>query len=254
MIWNDDAIGRLERVPEGFMRKAARNTVEEYAKENGFAEISLKIVEAGLAKSKEKMSAVFQERNPQEQSVNHDKKEEFVRIHAAEKEPYECGLCGLVKFGSKPDQCPSCHFDEFRMLTVEERKNISISASLILEWDQDALDKLEIIPPGFMRQMTKCRVEHWARNCGAERVTFEVVEGKYRNWEEGARTSAMELEWSAEARSRLEKIPQFIRPLVGKEIEQKAKAFSKNLVDNEVMDEVILAWSKHMVSFHFGKE
>lgn len=124
----------------------------------------------------------------------------------------------------------------------------------MLKWDQDASDKLERIPSGFMRQMTKCRVEHWARKCGAERVTVDVVEGKYRNWEQGTPRSPSELEWSAGARSRVEKIPQFIRPVVVKEIEQKVKDIGRKFVDDETIDAVIRGWSKDMDLFHDGSE
>lgn len=254
MIWTDDAIRRLERVPEGFMRKAARNAVEEYAKENGFAEITLEVAEAGLINSRKKMFAASQENTSQEFSAPEDRKGKTADTVTTDEGSFECGLCGLVIVGGKPDHCPSCHFDEFRMLTEEERKNITRSASLILEWDQVALDKLERIPPGFMRQTTKCRVEHWARKCGAERVTVDVVEGKYKNWEQGTSRSPSELEWSAGARSRVEKIPQFIRPVVVKEIEQKVKDIGGNFVDDETIDAVIRGWSKDMDSFHIGSE
>ena len=56
-VWTDPAVGRLRRVPRGFMRDAARRTVEEYARKNDIAQISLEVAEKGLAKARKKMGA-----------------------------------------------------------------------------------------------------------------------------------------------------------------------------------------------------
>ncbi len=47
--WQAAAIARLMRVPEGIMRDSSRERIENYAREQGIAEITLEIVEQGLA-------------------------------------------------------------------------------------------------------------------------------------------------------------------------------------------------------------
>jgi nucleotide-binding universal stress UspA family protein len=47
--WHAAALARLMRVPQGFMRDRSRETIERHASENGHAEITLEVAEAGLA-------------------------------------------------------------------------------------------------------------------------------------------------------------------------------------------------------------
>ncbi len=53
--WTEAGLARLDRVPEGFMRKASREFVEKYAVENGHAEINLEVADAGLGKARAMM-------------------------------------------------------------------------------------------------------------------------------------------------------------------------------------------------------
>lgn len=53
--WTEEALKRLSRVPEGFMRDAAKKKIEEYAGSEKIAVIDLEIAEKGLEKAKEKM-------------------------------------------------------------------------------------------------------------------------------------------------------------------------------------------------------
>ena len=55
-VWTDPAVERLRRVPRGFMRDAAKGTVEEYARKNDIAQISPEVAEKGLAQAREKMA------------------------------------------------------------------------------------------------------------------------------------------------------------------------------------------------------
>ncbi len=53
--WQADALARLARAPEGFMREAARRHIEDYCRDNGIREIDLAAAETGLARAREAM-------------------------------------------------------------------------------------------------------------------------------------------------------------------------------------------------------
>jgi len=103
---------------------------------------------------------------------------------------------------------------------------------------------LERVPAGFIRSMTKARVEKSARSGGAEKVTLEVMDGKYGGWADGGSHVTLELVWSADAAARTAKIPGFIRPMVQKEIERRVKADGRTTVESTDMDQAMSHWSE----------
>ena len=50
-IWAENAVTRLERVPQGFMRDNTRTRVMGYAVNNNIKEITLEVCEAGIRES-----------------------------------------------------------------------------------------------------------------------------------------------------------------------------------------------------------
>ena len=230
-IWTDEATTRLERVPEGFMRRAAQDTVAEYARENGFDEITLEVAEGGMGKAREKMAAAMRG----EKTDPHERRNRVSGGPQVNLASFECGMCGLVVDGDMPEQCPCCATDRFRGLSAAERDAVGESATIVMEWDFEALKRIERVPPGFMRTMTRSRIEQWARHQGYERISLPIVEEKYADWAEGSDGLESELEWSAEAMVRMEKIPDFIRPVVMREIEGHAKESGSDHVDAEAI-------------------
>ncbi len=53
--WRADAIARLMRAPEGYMRDLAKREIENYARENDRTEITLEVAEQGLERARESM-------------------------------------------------------------------------------------------------------------------------------------------------------------------------------------------------------
>lgn len=53
--WQAAALARLMRVPEGFMRESCKKTIENYAQQNGYTEVTLEAAENGLKLAREKM-------------------------------------------------------------------------------------------------------------------------------------------------------------------------------------------------------
>ena len=60
-MWEEAALGRLSRVPAGFMRNMTRRRVEEYAREAGADIITLAVAEEGINKARELMGVVIGE-------------------------------------------------------------------------------------------------------------------------------------------------------------------------------------------------
>jgi nucleotide-binding universal stress UspA family protein len=58
--WSEEAIVRIERVPEGFMRDTSKTRVEAYARQQGCTEITLEVCEAGLAEARKAMMGAMQ--------------------------------------------------------------------------------------------------------------------------------------------------------------------------------------------------
>ena len=59
--WQAAALARLMRVPEGFMRDNCRKTVEDYARQNGHAEVTLEVAENGLKLARGAMEKAMKE-------------------------------------------------------------------------------------------------------------------------------------------------------------------------------------------------
>jgi nucleotide-binding universal stress UspA family protein/rubrerythrin len=264
--WTVDALKRLERVPPGFMRKAAQGMVEEHARSLGLPEITLETAEAGLAKAREKMHATNAHSagasasgaapsngHPSDPKAAAAPAPHNPHTVAPSSEPgapggasWECHLCGLVvdaEGDSHPATCAVCGTGHFHRLSPEARAKAHPSALRQLEWEPAAMERLSRVPAGFMRDMTRYRVEKWARAAGAERVHLDVLEGKYGSWEEGSGRMTLELPWSGGARERAERIPDFIRPMVMKEIERRAKSAGQARVEADDMDQAMRHWS-----------
>lgn len=247
LSWTDEAVGRLQRVPEGFMRSAAKTTVEDFARANKIHEISVEVVERGLVRAREQMASamgggVTAPRGASKGAVTQ------CPFHS-ERGSFECTMCGYVVEGKRPGACVSCGTGTFRALTEQERKEVSEVARSFLEWDQEAIEKMERIPSGFMRTMTKCRIEQWARKHSQAQITLEVVQAKYDSWKTGSSGLHEELSWSEDAHRRMHRIPEFIRPMVIREVENAVKASGEIHVDQKALDAILTRWS-HSDAFH----
>ncbi len=289
LVWTEAALERLARVPEGFMRNAAKGMIETHAKGNGQNEITLEIAEAGLGKARQRMQegmagggghpesipggpasastsgSAMSGADSISNSVADTKEKSPVDTHGGEQNSslapqtwetgsstspenssasWECHLCGLIVDGLKPAVCPGCATAHFIKVTPEQRAQAKPSAFLKLEWEPAALARLDRVPAGFIRDMTRCRIEKWARASGDLQVTVVDMDGKYGSWGDGSAKVKSELDWQPEALTRMEKIPGFVRPMVMKEIERRAKAENRNVVLPSDIDEAVAHWSK----------
>ena len=133
---------------------------------------------------------------------------------------------------------------------MEDKKEfVTPSSGKVLEWTEEAQQRLQNIPEGFMREMTKWRIEAFVRKSGSPQVTEELIEQKYQYWGEGSKKIEKELAWNKEAIEKIEKIPPFVRGMVIKEVENEAKKRGEKTVTPETLSSVRTKWS-HSMEFH----
>jgi nucleotide-binding universal stress UspA family protein len=116
------------------------------------------------------------------------------------------------------------------------------AASAPLVWTPEAEARLTRIPQGFMREMTRKRVETFASKAGAATVTLDLVEDKYAAWAEGSAKRRSAMDWDAAAAARIERIPDFIRPMVVLEIERCARDMGLDVVTGAAIDKASESW------------
>ena len=61
--WQVAALARLMRVPEGFMRDSCKKSIENFAQQNGYAEITLEVAENGLKLARGEMEKTMKEQS-----------------------------------------------------------------------------------------------------------------------------------------------------------------------------------------------
>lgn len=245
-LWTEAALARLEKVPAGFMRHAAKSTIEKHARNSGYTEITLEVVESGLGKARELMrdamagQAVHGGHAPTAAPANEATAQAPAQPTTAQA--WECHLCGCIYDGEKPSQCSNCGKSVFMAMTPDARLAAHPSAFAALVWREEALSRLHRIPEGFMRDMTKWRVEKWARNHGQGEIDFSVMGDKYASWSEGSSKQQTTMPWSQEALARAERIPAFIRGIVMKEMERRARSEGKESITVAEMEGAMQAW------------
>ncbi len=118
-----------------------------------------------------------------------------------------------------------------------------------IAWSSDAEARLARVPEGFMREMTRKRVESFARKTGAGTVTLDLVEEKYATWAEGSAKRQSAMDRDPEASLRIDRIPDFIRPMVVLEIERCAREMGIDVVNGAAIDKAGKAWEE-IGAFH----
>ncbi len=246
--WTDEAQARLDRVPAGFMRNMTKGRVEQFAKKTGVSEITLEVAENGISGAKDMMSSMMGQGAPQKEETEASGKIEFKIDENVDY--YYCDICGYTAKGYSPDECPICRALKEKFKLVEDKKEfVTPSSGKVLEWTEEAQQRLQNIPEGFMRDMTKWRIEAFVRKDGSPQITEKLIEKKYQLWGEGSKKIEKELSWDKEAKEKIEKIPPFVRGMVIKEVENEAKKKGEKTVTQETLSAVRNKWS-HTMEFH----
>ncbi|WP_447970036.1 PCP reductase family protein [Nitrospira sp. M1] len=103
----------------------------------------------------------------------------------------------------------------------------SAPAGPALTWTADAQERLDKLP-SFVAPMVRSSVEAYARKNGFEKITLQVMDD--------SKNSTDGMEWSPEAKERLNNIPDFIQPMAKKEIERLAKEQGATSISAELME------------------
>jgi nucleotide-binding universal stress UspA family protein len=196
--WSEQATQRIERVPAGFMRDASRARVDEYARREGCAEITLEVCEAGLAEARQAMMGAMQ------------------------------------SGGGMPDMTAMAGQGK-----ATEQK-AGHDAKVV--WTDEAEQRIENVPEGYMRQLTRQRIESFAARKGVGRIDNALIDAKYEEWGEGSARQNMNMEWEAEALSRIERIPDFVRGMVIREVERCARERGDQRVGLTALNKAGSAW------------
>lgn len=157
----------------------------------------------------------------------------------------QCPMCGYTLTTAAPDRCPSCHaIERFFVLTPEQKTILTPSSTELLTWTPEAEERMKGVPEGFMRDLTRCRVEKWARRHGYFEITADVVNEKYQSWDAGSKDYKQELTWTEEAQARMSRIPGFVQRTVIKELETEATRRGLTVVDGKLIDEMRAHWEQ----------
>ncbi len=113
-----------------------------------------------------------------------------------------------------------------------------------LAWTPEAEARLESIPEGFMRALTRQRIEAFARRRNVTTITPALMDEKYAEWGAGSAQQRMTLDWAATALAGIGRIPGFVRGMVILEIERCAREMGKDAVTDEVIARASTAWNR----------
>jgi len=249
LIWKPEAEQRLNRAPAGFMRNSSRQRVESYAREHGVDEITLEICEAALADVMSMMSAMFGAMGSAK-----DKQD------GAKGCPFDIkqGSIGACPFN--PDDAADTQDEpeqeeketvKYSDVTSQKRSGGAASGHVgqlpankhkHLIWTEEGEARMQSVPAGFMRDLTRKRVEAFARRTGVNRIDNALIDAKYEHWAKGSAGQHAEMAWEGDALARVERIPAFVRGMVIREVERCAREIGADVVGQAALDRASHAW------------
>ena len=199
--WQAAALARLMRVPEGFMRDNCKQSIENFARQNGHAEITLEVAENGLKLARGEM-----EKTMKEQSVPAPKaarggcpfgfgNKTSVADNSAlpwtgEAEKIMQGLpegmsrdmtrSAIISIATK-NGLSEITADVVRQV-LDTFKSGSGKVGETMPWDEDARDSLSRAPD-MVRGMLIKEVENWAQHNNRSRIDLATVSTVKQEWQ-----------------------------------------------------------------------
>ena len=207
--WSAAALARVAKVPE-MVRETVKAGIEDLALEREQTEITLELAEEGVAEARKAMCPVPEATVPE---------------------------AAVPPVAAEPP------------VTATESSAPPAAAPANPTWTAQAETRLAKVPAGFMRDMTRQRVETYAREAGAQTITLELVEEKYAGWAAGSANRQASMEQDADAAARIARIPDFIRPMVLQEIERCAREMGLTKITGAAIDKAGTAWET-LGAFH----
>ncbi|USF86653.1 universal stress protein [Candidatus Endoriftia persephone] len=213
--WQAAALARLMRVPEGFMRDAAKQRIEDYARAQGLSEVSLQTAEAGLAEARKAMEAQMQ----------------------GDKQP----AASLPE--KKKSACPFAHRAQPAKPIKQEEKKPN------LNWSDQAQQSMNSVPAGFCREMTMKAAETIATQRGLEQIDSDFIQQVMTTFKQGSSQVNESMPWDETARERIARAPDMVRGMLVQEIEGWARREGYERVDTRAVNAVKQVWTERGV-FH----
>jgi len=197
--WQSEAIARLIRAPEGYMRDAARQSIERYAIDNSINTISLEVAEKGLEVARRVMQ---QQIENGERPAPKAGKCPFTGNVTDESEGADLPLAWAQGSKQLLDHIPQGYCREMTLNAIETiaRKNglESIEANFVetildtfqkgseqvteaMPWDSSARARLSGVP-SMVRGMLIQEIECQAAQCEQEQVGADFVEQIIDQW------------------------------------------------------------------------
>jgi len=113
-----------------------------------------------------------------------------------------------------------------------------------IHWSSAAETRMQKVPKGFMRDMTRQQLEDFAHQKGIKTITPELVDEKYAKWAAASEKQSVSLKWEESAWERVHRIPSFVRGMVIMEVERFAKEMGTEMVTLAVFEKANAIWKK----------
>ena len=250
--WNDEARALMDRVTDPTVANGIRLRAEKRARVEGATKVSPDHVTPFLGSDANKTrswSAAALARLTRVPEAMRDAARARVETVAAERdvdeitlEIAEAGLAlareamkAAVEEGETKFVCP---------FAAKSKAKKAAAAAPELRWTEEAEARMARIPEGFMRDMTRQRVETFAERNGVTEITPQLIEEKYAEWGAGSAKQKRKLPWDEAALARIERIPDFVRGMVSLEIERCAREMGSTTVTEAAVDKASAMWGK----------
>ena len=133
-----------------------------------------------------------------------------------------------------------CPFSSMGKMDSNMEKNVE---EIDLAWHKDALSRLEQIPQGTSRDMTKKATNAIAQQQNIETISLEFLENILSIFNSGSKNVKKTLVWHNDAEAAIAKAPAMVQGMLAQEIEAFAKRESLIEVDLKTVEVVKKKWS-----------
>lgn len=224
--WQAAALARLARVPEGFMRDSSKKRIESYAHKQRETQVSLQVVEAGLAQARQTMEGMMQDN----------------QTNTKEKKTSICPFARVAE--TRPEQAEQA---------VAQQNSPQAQLEPEMRWSEDARTKLQSVPPGYCREMTRKAAESIAENGNVAQIDGAFLQQVLNTFSQGSGKVEETLPWDEDARQRIAKAPDMVRGMLVQEIEVWVKNRGGQRVDGSAVDAAKQRWQQQGV-FHMAAD
>jgi nucleotide-binding universal stress UspA family protein len=262
LLWSHVATLRLQSVADHAVRENLRMRAEKKARQEGMCTVAVEHIEAFVSESPNRdedpvptlhwQSAALARLARVPEGFMRDLSREYIEDYAREQHISEVAL-EIAEAGLERARADMTHATP-AITAGACPSGRSIRAAWAapdssITWSPAAEERVQKVPAGFMRDLTRRRVETFARRKGKTEITPRLIEEKYAEWAAGSEKQRMELPWTTESVERINRIPKFVRGMVIKEVEQCARELNMDTVTPAVVAQACSTWARKD-SFH----